>query len=702
MNSVGPSQYDELVELLERAHAELLNSPAVPLKKIGQYELIERLAHGATSVVYRARDLRTGEPLVLRKLKEDDPPQEEIRRFRKAISIVERLNHPNILRLTAKGEHEGKPFAVMPLLDTLERPLAFEEWPPLRAARVLRALAEGIDHAHRNGVIHRDLKPSNILWRDGQGDEDGTPLISDFGSAQQSDPELHLSSVPRAGGFTLPYMAPEQLGREPETTAVDIYSLGVIFYEMLCGHLPHGHTLADVVAGLTSASPVVFPRESERTIPAHFRAVCLACLEKKPADRYRNAAELADDLRRLVEGHRPLRYKGRFHGAQRWLQRRPWFNVVAWGALSLVIAGAGPLWESSSAADEQNASTARELASDLLSSFDQLARAATEAASDPAVQALLEAPQVRNPAQELAVYAKGSRAGHDDQFQGMFVMRADGTMRAHYPGVTEPTQRIFNEKSFWWRDYLRGGLEGAARSDLDTERRAYVARVFLSETTGQLEFGFSAPLPPRHGTLDTDAKGILLARISVHLAMSLARLHDGKLGQMSVLLGPMDCSRPEAEHKEQAPAGFVYLAHEAMDIQVADPRDPKKSRTFLEERYERQLRHGFGLTASPKALLEWKETTPSQCPWQVGAEPMGEQFEAWPGQTAVLSGYEDPFAPTYTGKWSAAAFPIGRTGYVVLVQSKIEGTHFLQRLGVALACLAPLAAGLLIATRRSS
>jgi hypothetical protein len=634
--------------LLRLVNDALASQPAAPRMKIGPYELGEKIAEGSTSAIYLVLDASQSQPRVLRKMKLHDPPRADIERFRRSLTIArDELEHPNILRPEVVAEHDGLPYAVMPYLDTLEGLLACDEWPPMRCARVMHQLAAAVAHAHERGVIHCDLKPGNILWKVDIDGEDGKPLIIDFDSSRRIDPrDGQAGSSGDGGGATRAYMAPElATGRKP-TVRADIYSLGVIFYEMLTSRLPYEGNLAGVIGGLTSARPVTSPRQHRPNIHRHFEAVCLACLEKDPNERYRNAAELVDDLACLLGNQRPKRYEGRLRGAKEWARRHPWQGALACSAFSLMAATGWQLWDPRPRAiAEENAQAARRVATEMGAQFEQLARAATRAAHDPALLAQLAAPEPTNLDPALKRHIRDVATGKD--FSGMFVMNTDGWIRAHYPGAPD---YIFR-RSFGWRDYYLGARALAHEAARDPG--AYVARAFRSETSERLEFGFSVPI-----LVDSAPRGVLLARISGTDAMATLRARTehsradsgfwqrcrgwanlvlgnaDELAQISVVLGPRDRDRLDGERDRGLPAGWVYLDHERLD-----PR----SEVWLASEYAEPLSRAFGTGA-----------------------PRGAQFNSWLGTPVLFDAYRDPFQ---AGDWSAAAFPIRQSGYVVLVQS---------------------------------
>jgi serine/threonine protein kinase len=205
--------------------------------------------------------------------------------------------------------------------------------PPPEAARLVETLARAIDGAHRHGIVHRDLKPANVLLA-----ADGTPKITDFGLAKNLEEAGQTHSGAVLG--TPSYMAPEQAqGKSREIgPAVDVYALGGMLYECLTGRPPfQSDTPMDTLLQVIGHEPVP-PSRLQPKVPRDLETICLKCLRKDPAHRYRTAADLADDLRRFQNGEPILaRPVGLAERAAKWVRRNP--TVAALTATILALLG---------------------------------------------------------------------------------------------------------------------------------------------------------------------------------------------------------------------------------------------------------------------------------------------------------------------------------------------------------------------------
>ena len=343
-----------------------MRAPSSPdLPRIPGYEVQGVLGRGGMGVVYKARHLRLNRTVALKMLLAGAHAGPESRgRFLREAEAVAGLRHPNIVQVHDLGDQEGQPFFTMEFVEggNLAQKLAGVTQPPREASALVATLAEAVEVAHRSGIVHRDLKPSNVLLT-----ADGTPKISDFGLARRMEEEAGLTWTGFAVG-TPSYMAPEQAeARSLEWgPGVDLYTLGVILYELLTGRPPfRAESAAETVRQVTSQDPVP-PSRLNNKVPRDLEVICLKCLHKEPRLRYAGAAALAEDLRRFLEGEAiAARPEGRLARLARRVRRRPVFSATAAvGSLFIFALLGGWLWLLSERASARLAAEAERAASE--------------------------------------------------------------------------------------------------------------------------------------------------------------------------------------------------------------------------------------------------------------------------------------------------------------------------------------------------
>lgn len=270
---------------------------------IGRYHVLERLGQGGMAVVYKAYDTRLEREVALKVIRTDAfaPAVLDrlLKRFEREAKAQAKLTHPNIVKVYDYGEHEGSPYLVMELLSggTLKQKLG-KPLPYLDAARLLAPVAQALASAHREGILHRDVKPSNILLT-----PSGEPVLTDFGIAKLlEEDEGHTLTGTGVGVGTPEYMAPEQgLGKEVDGR-VDVYSLGVVFYELVTGRKPFTADTPLAVLYKQMNDPLPRPKEIVPGLPGSVEKVIFKALAKKPEDRYPDMAAFAQALERLELG----------------------------------------------------------------------------------------------------------------------------------------------------------------------------------------------------------------------------------------------------------------------------------------------------------------------------------------------------------------------------------------------------------------
>jgi serine/threonine protein kinase len=263
-----------------------------PGTRLGVNEVIAPIGAGGMGEVYRARDTRPelAREVAIKTLAGVAADPERRRRFELEARATGALNHPNILAIYDVGTHDGTLCLVEELLDgtTLRAPLEHGALPPRRAVEYARAIAQGLAAAHAKGITHRDLKPENVMIT-----ADGRVKILDFGlaklheSSQAPDTATRtLDTDPSTVLGTVAYMSPEQVRGQVVDPRSDIFSLGVVLYEMLAGARPFGGaTSPDTLAAILNAEPADLPM-TERAIPPALERVVRRCLEKQPEQRF--------------------------------------------------------------------------------------------------------------------------------------------------------------------------------------------------------------------------------------------------------------------------------------------------------------------------------------------------------------------------------------------------------------------------------
>ena len=271
-------------------------------ESVSHYRVLDKLGEGGTAVVYRAEDLALGREVALKFLApECSADYSRILRFQHEARTIASLNHPNICTIYEIGEHEGRHFIAMELLDGAPLSRAGETEPveTLRLIELATEIADGLEAAHAEGIVHRDLKPANIFVTR----RDHVKLL-DFGLAvllPRRTAGRETPGIPSMGltGGTVPYMSPEQLLGTSFDLRTDLFSWGVVIYELASGRRPfNGTTAAEVTDAILHQSPLPL-RDISPAVPAELVRIVDKALEKNRKLRYQTASDLRADLQRL-------------------------------------------------------------------------------------------------------------------------------------------------------------------------------------------------------------------------------------------------------------------------------------------------------------------------------------------------------------------------------------------------------------------
>jgi serine/threonine-protein kinase len=308
----------------------------------GTHLLLEQLEPGGMGIVYKSRQESLKRVVALKVIKGAALASSEARaRFCTEAETLARMRHANVVQIHEFGEYQGEPFFTMEWLDggTLADRLDGRPQDEREAAQLLRTLARAVQALHDEGVVHRDLKPGNILF-----DADGTPKIVDFGLVKLVNDAGDATQTDAILG-TPAYMAPEQArGSRDIGNTTDIYALGAILYEMLTGRPPLKGVTRDETMELVRTQEPEPPSRHRPKLDRVLEAICLKCLEKKPADRYSSAGALANDLDRWLKNEpTQVRPPSRAARVRRAVRRHP--RTVAAACLAvLLVALASAAW----------------------------------------------------------------------------------------------------------------------------------------------------------------------------------------------------------------------------------------------------------------------------------------------------------------------------------------------------------------------
>jgi WD40 repeat protein/tRNA A-37 threonylcarbamoyl transferase component Bud32 len=342
-------------------------TPGMPLGCCGDYELLEEIARGGMGVVFKARQVSLNRLVALKMILSGQlASARDVERFRAEAEAAASLDHPHVLPIYEVGDCDGQQFFSMKLVEggSLSTYLARTPRPPLRElVDVLAKVCRAVHFAHQRGILHRDLKPGNILLQTGNSESGShkegetpssssgrgspSPFVTDFGLAKRVEGDSRLTQSGAVVG-TPSYMPPEQAkGLKKLTTAVDVYALGAILYEILTGQPPfRGESPMETLLLVLEGDPPR-PRSLNPQTDRDLETICRKCLEKEPQKRYGSAEALADDLQRWLDGLPILaRPASSAERAVKWAKRRPAIAGLAAAVVCVAATGIlGVVWK---------------------------------------------------------------------------------------------------------------------------------------------------------------------------------------------------------------------------------------------------------------------------------------------------------------------------------------------------------------------
>lgn len=269
---------------------------------LGRYHILEQIGQGGMATVYRALDTRLDRDVAVKMIRKSafsaEMLERVLARFEREAKSLARMSHPNILKVHDYGEHDGSPYLVLEYLpggtlkQRLGQPIGWAE-----TLRLLLPVARGLAYAHGRGIIHRDVKPANILIT-----ESGEPMLTDFGIAKLLETEDGQTLTGSGVGIGTPeYMAPEQGMGHGVDARVDIYSLGIVLYEMITGRKPYTADTPMAVVLKQMTDPLPRPRDAVPDLPENIERLLIRSLAKKPEDRFASMDDMASAMQSCLD-----------------------------------------------------------------------------------------------------------------------------------------------------------------------------------------------------------------------------------------------------------------------------------------------------------------------------------------------------------------------------------------------------------------
>jgi serine/threonine-protein kinase len=620
---------------------------------IGQFAVLGNLGSGGNSDVYRVRDPWSPREVALKVLRGGELAHAFDRSaFAADLQHLSRLQHPNIVQvLDTHGVHEPAPYYTMQLVEGGALDPRSEQFrTPEAAAQLVATLARAVQfcHAAREPVLHLDIKPGNILIGHG-----GHPYLTDFGIAKR----LEAAGVPtltRAG--TPAYMSPEQAAGRELSCATDIYSLGVVLYQLLTKTLPH---TADTILELLQRiehEPIQPPHRRVPELRRNLSRICMTALAPRPAQRYASAATLAEDLERYLRDEPPLLLpEARSKRVLYWLVHNP---VLTAGflvtLLFLFTLFASAVWLVDLQAREQSEGVLRELDYVARAQADALLTNMARVGQELARAARAIEERARTTRQELGVVGDTSSAivaptalsnVHPAQYYAGFeeplpiaaltIFDEKCQVRQRFP----MNERVFELSRFDYRAYCKA----AQTLGEEAQHIATIAEAFIDNPDTSVRFPLVAPLFDRP-TAPLLARrevfaGFLFTMVTARESMS--RVHPNPEQSdlwRTVVIGPRDFGTPHYQASQKSASRYLVLAHPGLT----------------------NAHHIRGFTPEVEQALQAYATS---------AEP-AQRFDPVETKSLRQPDWVDPVDGTT--HWLAVLAPIGKTGYFVVIQRRLD------------------------------